>query len=92
LYLVAFDLRKQTRREFMYRRLGQSSNAQCAGGFNCPQILEMPDGDFAVVGKIITEDAKKNIPLGAGVGPDEGVVKVPRRVMAEVRSELPACV
>jgi len=74
----------------MYRRLGRSANAQCAGGFNCPQVLEMPDGDFAVVGIIITDDAKRNIPQGPGIGPGEGVVKVPRRVMADVRAELPA--
>lgn len=76
----------------MYRRLGQSANMQCAGGYYCPQVLEMPDGDFAVVGKIITEEAKRHIPEGPGVGPDEGIVKVPRRVMADVRPELPATV
>jgi hypothetical protein len=76
----------------MYRRLGRSANALCVGGFQCPQVLEMPDGDFAVVGKIITDEAKQQIPAGLGIGPDEGVVKVPRRVMADVRSELPACV
>lgn len=78
-------------RNSMYKRLGRNADAQCVGGFHCPQVLEMEDGDFAVVGKLITEEARKNIPPGAGVGPNEGVVKVPRHVMADVRPDLPSC-
>lgn len=60
------------------RRLGKN---ECAHGYSCPQVLEMTDGDFAVVGRLITQTAVPALPPGPGVGPDEGVVKVPRHVM-----------
>jgi len=41
------------------RRLGQSGQEPCSGGYSCPQILEMEDGDFAAVGADITQEAKK---------------------------------
>jgi hypothetical protein len=72
------------------RRLGQNGRQQCVGGHSCPQILEMIDGDFAAVGPNITEEAKSAMPPGPGIGPKEGVVKIPRHVMVAVRAELPA--
>jgi hypothetical protein len=50
----------------------------------------MLDGDFAAVGLDITEEAKKAMPPGPGVGPKEGVVRIPRHVIIAVREELPA--
>lgn len=70
------------------RRLGYNER-QCEGGFNCPQILEMVDGDFAAVGTLITDEAIKAMPPGPGVGPTEGVVKIPRAVMIAARAEIP---
>ena len=49
----------------------------------------MEDGDFAVVGADITDEAMAAMPPGLGVGPKERVVKVPRRVMVEARPEIP---
>jgi hypothetical protein len=72
------------------RRLGENGRQLCAGGQHCAQILEMNDGDYAVVGKLITEEAVKALPPGPGVGADEGVVKVPRAVFVAARTELPA--
>ena len=69
------------------KRLGQSNGSLC--GHNCPQVLEMSDGDFAVVGLDITEEAVGVMPPGPGVGPKEKVVKIPRRVIIAARAELP---
>lgn len=63
------------------RRLGESALQQCEYGHNCPQVLEMVDGDFAVVGLNIKQEAAPHLPPGPGIGPDEGMVKVPRRVI-----------
>jgi len=66
------------------RRLGQNDVNLCEGGHDCPQIFETRDGNFAAAGLLITEDAKeaiKALPPGPGIGPKEGVVKVPRSVM-----------
>ncbi|MDR3412381.1 MAG: hypothetical protein P4L87_15815 [Formivibrio sp.] len=70
------------------KRLGQGNGSLCAR--NCPQLLEMKDGSFAVVGLDITEDAAKEMPPGPGVGPNEKVVKIPRHVIIAARAELPA--
>jgi hypothetical protein len=72
------------------RRLSQNGRQQCSTGAKCSQILEMIDGDFAVVGLDITDEAIASLPPGPGVGPKERVVKVPRRVMIEARPEIPA--
>jgi hypothetical protein len=71
------------------RRLGQNGREQCSYGHNCPQLLEMVDGDFAAVGPLITEEAAKAMPPGPGIGPKEGVVRIPRAVMIAARSEIP---
>ena len=70
------------------KRLGQNDGRSC--GHNCPQILEMADGDFAAVGLDITEKATPAMPPGPGVGTQERVVKIPRHVMIAARAELPA--
>jgi hypothetical protein len=59
------------------RRLGQNGRQRCSSGHYCPQILEMVDGDFAVVGPLITE---------------EGVVRIPRAVMIAARADIPVAV
>lgn len=76
---------------FMFlRRLGQNRARSCEGGHYCSQILEMVDGDFAVVGHDITREAISALPPGPGVGPTERVVRVPRQVMIVARPEIPA--
>lgn len=69
------------------RRLGQYK-PQCVHGSSCPQILEKTDGNFAVVGTLITEEATAAMLPGAGVGPTEGVVEVPRAVMLSAVADL----
>lgn len=72
------------------KRLGQNGRQLCSYGYNCPQILELTDGDFAAVGLDITEEAAPSLPPGPGIGPKERAVRIPRQVMVSVRSELPA--
>lgn len=47
----------------------------------------MTDGAFAVVGTLITDEARKELPPGPGVGPHEGVVKVPREVVLSAMAD-----
>ena len=70
------------------RRLGQTDGNQCEGGRYCPQILEMTDGAFAAAGLDITKAAIPALPPGPGVGPDEGIVKVPRKVMLAAMADI----
>jgi len=69
------------------RRLGQHNQQLCVQGHQCPQVLEMTDGNFAAVGLLITDEATKAMPPGPGVGPKEGVVKIPRKVVLSAMAE-----
>ena len=71
------------------RRLGPESS-RCQAGHACPDILELNDGDFAVIGPDITTDALGKLPTGSGCGPDERIVRIPRRVMISARPDIPA--
>ena len=76
------------------RRLGQDPHAngaqtECLRG--CPDIWELEDGDFAVIGKDITEFARK-LPASASCGPDERMVRLPRRILVGARGDIPKVV
>jgi len=72
------------------KRLGGNGVNLCEGGHYCPQILEMTDGAYAVVGADITDEAIPAMPPGSGVSPKERVVRVPREVFIAARAEIPA--
>jgi hypothetical protein len=72
------------------RRLGQSGLQRCSTGLQCPQILEMADGDFAGVGPDITAEAVLAMLPGPGIGPKERVIRIPRQVLIAARAEIPA--
>jgi hypothetical protein len=76
---------------FMFvRRLGQNGLQMCSTGAQCPQILEMKDGDFAGVGPDITDEAVLAMLPGPGIGPKERVIRIPRQVLIAARAEIPA--
>lgn len=64
------------------RRLGIERGAPqaCASGRSCPDILELADGDFAIIGRDITQHAGE-LPVGSGCGPDERMVRIPRALL-----------
>ena len=75
------------------KRLGminESGTAACAGGCNCPDILLMESGDYAVIGTDITDEVRGKLLPGSGCGPGERVVQVPRRIFVVARPEIPA--
>ncbi len=74
------------------RRLGMDAAAtslRCASGQSCPDILELANGDFAIIGKDITEFAGQ-LPAGSGCGPDERLVCIPRALLVRARADIPA--
>jgi hypothetical protein len=72
------------------RRLGPSpTNAEpCAGCQSCPDIIEMDNGDFAVIGTDISEYATQ-LPAWAGCAPNERMVRIPRRTLILARKDIP---
>lgn len=65
------------------RRLGVAPAArmdECVACNNCPDVFELEDGDFAVIGFDVTNELAKRLPGDAGCGPGERIVRVPRAV------------
>lgn len=75
------------------RRIGPDPHAngqQTPALQNCPDIWELADGDFAIIGIDITDQAQTVMPPSAGCGPDERVVRVPRRILVDAKADIPA--
>jgi hypothetical protein len=74
------------------RRLGDNPHAngrQTSSLAGCPDILELANGDFAIIGVDITDAAKNNMFPTAGCGPDERVVVIPRHTLIGAKSDIP---
>ncbi len=74
------------------RRLGpdpHANGAQTAGLSGCPDILELESGDFAVIGEDITATALAQMFPTAGCGPDERVVRIPRKTLVLAKRDIP---
>ena len=77
--------------EFL-RRLGpdpHANGARTVACFGCPDIWELADGDFAVIGIDMTAETKDRLPPTAGCGPDERIVRVPRKTFVLARRDIP---
>jgi len=75
------------------RRLGPDPHVNGATTIalnGCPDIFELNTGDFAIIGIDITEAGKAHLPPGAGCGPDERIVVVPRKTLVSARQDIPS--
>ena len=74
------------------RRLGpdpHANGARTVAGKGCPDILELSDGNFAVIGIDMTSQSEGRLPPTVGCGPDERVVWVPRATLVNARADIP---
>lgn len=74
------------------RRLGPNPHANGAvtpSLQGCPDIFELQDGSFAVIGQDITTTACGKLPAGAGCGPDERIVWIPRKTLVLAKPDIP---
>ena len=74
------------------RRLGpdpHANGAQTVGCAGCPDILELTDGTFAVIGVDITDSARGKLPATVSCGPDERVVQIPRKTLVLAKADIP---
>lgn len=74
------------------RRLGPDPHANGARTYacqGCPDIFEMVGGDFAVIGSDITADAASKLPPSASCGPDERIIRIPRRTLVLAKLDIP---
>jgi len=73
------------------KRLGidpHANGAQSAGCQGCPDIWELDNGDFAIIGLDLSELISK-LPPSANCGPDERMVRVPRNVLVAAKRDIP---
>ena len=74
------------------RRLGPDPHAdgqQSPACDGCPDIWELDNGDFAVIGITITEEVRQRLPETAGCGPGESIVLVPRMTLVAAKEDIP---
>lgn len=77
------------------RRIGrtpQQNGVQCGGCYECPDVWELADGDFAVIGEDITAAARATLPAVAGCGPNERIIRLPRVVLVNAKRDIPDCI
>ena len=73
------------------KRLGPDPHANGAKTYacmGCPDIWELGDGDFAVIGTDITRAVSK-LPPTANCGPDERMVRIPRKTLVLAKPDIP---
>jgi hypothetical protein len=74
------------------RRIGPDPHANGAKTpclQNCPDVWELDTGDFAIIGRDITDEVQAKLPPTAGCGPDERIVWVPRKTLVLAKSDIP---
>jgi hypothetical protein len=75
------------------KRLGLDPHAngtKSAACHGCPDIWELDNGDFAIIGIDITDVAKSKLPATAGCGPDERIVRLPRNLLVNAKRDIPS--
>lgn len=65
---------------------------ECLALSECPDILELADGDFAIIGQPITAEAMPHLPAGTGCGAHEAIIRIPRRVLIDAKRDIPDAV
>lgn len=74
------------------RRIGPDPHANGVRTPNlesCPDIWELANGDFAVIGLEQTSELRPHLPADASCGPDERIVVIPRKTLINAKSAIP---
>ena len=74
------------------KRLGPNPHEggrQTAALHGCPDIFELESGDFAVIGQDITAVSTGKLPADASCGPDERIIRVPRKTLVLAKPDIP---
>lgn len=72
------------------RRLGTSPRARgSVSGQNCPDIFELADGNFAVIGTDATNGLDAHLPTGTPLTKDDRIVVVTRETLIHAKTDIP---
>jgi hypothetical protein len=73
------------------RRIGPDPHANGAQTFacrGCPDIWELEGGDFAIIGTDISH-VENQLPPSASCGPDERIIRIPRKTLVLAKADIP---
>ena len=73
---------------FVRRLVPIETAPACQSTYGCPDLWEMADGDFAVIGEDITSLAR-HLPAGAGCAQGEAIVRIPRMLLVRAKPAIP---
>ncbi|MFI5962379.1 hypothetical protein ACIA8J_09445 [Streptomyces asoensis] len=72
------------------RRVGAAPRERGSiSGANCPDIFELDNGSFAVIGTDATESLDGQLPSDASRGPDERIVIITRETLVRAKADIP---
>lgn len=73
------------------RRLGKSSHelGQTSGNTGCPDMWELDNGDFAVIGADLTDHYEGRLPDDVSIDRTERLVIIPRATVLAAKSDIP---
>ncbi|MDQ1035730.1 hypothetical protein QFZ75_002146 [Streptomyces sp. V3I8] len=72
------------------RRLGASPRDRgSAGGANCPDIFELSDGRFAIIGTDLTDSLDEDLPRDASRADYERIVVITRETLLRAKADIP---
>lgn len=72
------------------RRLGSTPRERGSREeLSCPDIFELPDGRFAVIGTDMTEELHGLLPADAGVAGYERIVVITRDTLLHAKRDIP---
>jgi hypothetical protein len=73
------------------RRVGASPHERGSmTGDTCPDIFELNDGRFAVIGTEATEALEPELPADAARGENERIVVITRETLVRAKTDIPA--
>lgn len=56
---------------------------------SCPEILELANGDYAVIGRDLTDHYAAHLPAGVSLGPGERLLVIPGPTLRAAKPDIP---
>lgn len=66
--------------------IARGGSVACDG---CPDVLELEDGSFAIIGVRVTAELRDGLPPSMGCGSDEEIVLIPREILINAKQDIP---
>lgn len=73
------------------RRIGKSAHelGATSGDGSCPDIWELGNGDYAVIGTELTDAYAARLPDGVSIDPHERLIIIPRATLLAAKADIP---